>query len=325
MIESIDFDSRQFVIHPLVEGVYAAIATNGGHAICNAGLVDLGGQVLAFDSFISPQAATDLLRFSMQRFGRPPSLVINSHYHNDHIWGNQVFTPAAPVISSDRTRQLIATSGKEELEWYSAHSSERLESLRVQYKNATDEKHRNETLLWIGEYEAVLEALPHLSLCSPNITFENRLEIHGTRRSASLTSFEEAHTGSDTILYLPQDGIVFLADLLFVGCHPYLGDGDPFKLIQALHEVSLLDAASFVPGHGPVGSIADVKLLIEYIEECLQTARVLLNAGDVSETRINELEVPEKYRDWQVSMFYPVNVKFLCQCLGTAESEHPAP
>jgi len=43
--------SKHFTLHQLAEGVYAAIATDGGAACCNAGLIDLGGQVVVFDTF----------------------------------------------------------------------------------------------------------------------------------------------------------------------------------------------------------------------------------------------------------------------------------
>src|SRR5512139_3020840 len=112
--------SRHFVLHPLAEGIFAAIAIDGGHAICNAGLIDLGGQILVFDTFLTPQAALDLRQAAMELFGRSPQIVINSHYHNDHIWGNQVFLPEAQFVSSNETRQLIMTEGTEEYQWYSA-------------------------------------------------------------------------------------------------------------------------------------------------------------------------------------------------------------
>ncbi len=91
--------SKHFVLHSLDEGISAAIAEDGGSAISNAGLIDLGGQILVFDTFLTPQAATDLRR-SATELGRVPQIVINSHYHNDHIWGNQVFASDAQIVSS---------------------------------------------------------------------------------------------------------------------------------------------------------------------------------------------------------------------------------
>ena len=130
--------SKHFVLQPLIEGVFAAIAQDGGAAISNAGLIDLGGQILVFDTFLTPQAALDLRQYSIDLFGRTPQIVINSHYHNDHVWGNQVFAANAQIISSMHTRAMIATAGAEEFEWYSANAAKQLESLRSQSQDATD-------------------------------------------------------------------------------------------------------------------------------------------------------------------------------------------
>ena len=130
MVLQAEFSSRHFTVHPLAEGVYAAIHTEGGAAICNAGVVDLGGQLLVFDTFLTPQAAQDLRTFAMAEFGVPPQLVVNSHYHNDHTWGNQAFEREAQFIASIRTRQLMETEGKEELRWYAANAPKKLEELR---------------------------------------------------------------------------------------------------------------------------------------------------------------------------------------------------
>ena len=325
MSEISAFESKHFVIHTLAEGVFAAIATNGGHAICNAGLIDLGGLVVVFDTFISPQAAVDLRRFALEQFGQAPQIVINSHYHNDHIWGNQVFAAEAQIISSVQTRQLIATEGMEEYKWYSSNSAQKLETLRTQYQNTQDKLQREELLLWMGEYGGVVEALPNLQVCLPNITFDDRLELHGARQTAQLTSFEKGHTSSDTILYLPQAGVIFTSDLLFVACHPYLGDGDPFELMHTLRELIRLDATCYVPGHGPVGTSADVKLLIEYIEGCIETAQTLVESGNANEERIKDLQISDRFRNWIVAQFYQTNIKFLCQRLSSVKAGTQSP
>jgi cyclase len=319
MDELESYGLQHFKLHPLAEGVYAAIAENGGQAISNAGLVGLGGQVIIFDTFLTPQAAVELRRFAIDRFGQVPHIIINSHYHNDHIWGNQVFAPDGLILSSAATRQLIATAGMEEFEWFRSNSAQKLESLRTEYQNSTDEQRKNEILLWIGEYGGIVEALPQLSVRMPAITFPASLELHGNKRTARLITYEGGHTGSDTILHLPGEGIIFMSDLLFVSCHPYLADGDPAMLLKALKEISLLDASLYVPGHGPVGTTTDLKMLIEYIELCYATARKLVVDGNVREEQIAELKVEEKYRTWLLPRFYQFNIRFLCQRLSTAD------
>jgi len=316
--------SKHFTLDSLAEGIFAAIAEDM-FADGNVGLIDLGGQILVFDTFLTPQAATDLRQFASDNYGRTPQIVINSHYHNDHIWGNQIFAVDAQIISSARTRDLITTAGMEELQWYSSNSAQRLESLRAQYQNSSDEQQQKQLSLWIDFYGSVVEALPYLNISMPSITFNRHLEIHGTKHTAKLITFEGGHTGSDTVLYLPQAGVIFMSDLLFVDFHPYLADGDPQSLLNALRELSQLGATCYVPGHGPVGNVEDLEKFIGYIEHCFDTARRLVEIGNVNEEVIKELEIPEKYQNWQVPQFYQTNISFLCERLSSVNGDKPAP
>ena len=121
--------SKHFILHALAHGIFAAIAQDGGSAICNSGLINLGEQIVVFDTFLTPQAAMDLRQSALEQFGRTPQIVINSHYHNDHIWGNQVFVNEVQIISSARTRDLITTAGMEEFREYSTNAAHQLESI----------------------------------------------------------------------------------------------------------------------------------------------------------------------------------------------------
>ncbi len=215
--------SRHFTVHELADGVFAAIAAKGGAAISNAGIIDLGDLTLIFDTFLTPQAAQDLLAAARDLTGRDPRLIINSHYHNDHIWGNQVFSPQAQIISTSQTRHLIQTEGKAELEWAIGNSAKSLQEFSRQYAEAKNDQERDESLLWVGYYKGIVEDLPGLTVRLPDITFDKRMTIHGQSRTLDLIPFEGAHTANDAILYLREDRIVFMADLLFVGSHPFLG------------------------------------------------------------------------------------------------------
>lgn len=311
-----NFKSKHFTIHHLAEGIYAGIAKDGGWAISNAGLVDLGGQIAVFDTFMTPPAAADLKKFSIQQLGRPPEIVINSHYHNDHIWGNQVFANDAQIISSARTRELISTAGKEEHDWYSVNSARRLDALQKEYTSATEEK-KKDLILWIGYYQGLVESMPEITIRLPETTFQSRHDIIGTKYSAHLYTFTDAHTGSDSVLHIPEPGILFMADLLFVGAHPYLPDGNPQKLLETVKEISQHGAEILVPGHGPVGTRDDLFQMIDYIEMCMETSRELVESGDATEERIQETAVPDPFRNWQLPHFYQANLQFLCQQMKT--------
>ena len=61
-----DFSSKHFKIEKLSSGVYAAIHSFGGYAICNSGIVDLGDKVLVFDTFLTVEAAKDFIKQQKQ-------------------------------------------------------------------------------------------------------------------------------------------------------------------------------------------------------------------------------------------------------------------
>jgi glyoxylase-like metal-dependent hydrolase (beta-lactamase superfamily II) len=191
----------------------------------------------------------------------------------------------------------------------SANSAQLLADHRAKLAAARGEIERQQARLWMGEYAGVLEALPYLDVPLPGIAFKERLEIHGTQRTAELITFTGGHTASDTVLYLPNEGLVFMSDLLFTGFHPYLAEGDPAQLILALQALSALEARAYIPGHGPVGSLADLKLEIAYIEDCLETAQELAGRDDFTVERINALPLPPRFQHWQVPEFYHVNLR----------------
>ena len=311
--------SKYFTLQQIADDVYAAIAT-GGVASCNTGLIDLGGQVVIFDTFLTPQAAQDLRKTAYNLFGRTQQIVVNSHWHNDHIWGNQVFAREAQILSSSRTRQLIAEKSPKEAEWYKANAAQELAAYQSQLQTASGEK-RNEILLLIGEDEGLIEALPHFSLCLPSITFDQHLTLHGTKRSAELISFENGHTASDTVLYLPREGVLFMSDLLFVNFHPYLGSGDPQGQQVALRALIQMEAKYFVPGHGPIGTREDLQKLINYIDYCTETAQSLVGQGMGYENKIAGLRMAELYQNWQIPSFFIENVSFLCKRLDMTTSK----
>jgi cyclase len=136
--------------------------------------------------------------------------VINSHYHNDHIWGNQAFDPQVEIISSARTRELIITEGALEIKWYRETAQKQLDDLLSRYEEAGEANLRRNIKPMICVHQAILAALPILQVRLPSLTFTGEMSIYGPKRSVRLMPYENAHCGHDAILYLPGDGIVFM-------------------------------------------------------------------------------------------------------------------
>lgn len=309
-------ESKHFTLERLADGIFAVLHREGGWAIANSGIIDLGGKMLVFDTGLTPQAAADLRTAAEELTGQPVDWVVNSHYHNDHIWGNQVFDDGTDIVSSTVTRRLITTQGQLEVDWCQEHSASRLEEVQSRFADEENQEEKADLSMWVDYYQGLVESLPDLSIRLPNITFSERLKLYGSERAAELITFNDGHTGSDTILYLPSERVLFLSDLLFVGCHPHLADGNPGHLVSVLEDISAMDARVLVPGHGPVGNLDDLRRMVEYILLCQRLAGEKFAEGKAEE-EIAELEVPEPFATWRFAAFFHANVYFLLQqCTG---------
>lgn len=302
--------SKHFRLQRLADGAYAAVASEGGYAICNAGIVDTGDRTIVFDTFISPDPAEDLLRAAKRLTPENAIRVVNSHYHNDHIRGNQVFPPDVDILSTATTLEGIAHKEPEEIKWEKENIPKAIVDTKSKLKLEKDPKRRRDLALSMVYYEAIMKSHPKLKTRLPNITFEDSLMIHGTQRQVELLSLA-GHTASDVVLYLPEEKIAFMGDLLFVNCHPYLASGSPEQWKQSLAEVEGLGVQIAVPGHGPVGRSASLSVMLQYIQSLENTVVNMIKCGKSVEQTSFE-PVPSPFDTWlSPDNFFVTNLEFL--------------
>jgi glyoxylase-like metal-dependent hydrolase (beta-lactamase superfamily II) len=298
--------SKHFNLEKLADGVYAAIANpDGGFAICNAGIIDLGDKTVVLDPFVSPIAARDLKQLAEFLTGKPVSIVLNLDPHNDHNGGNQVFVPEADIVGTPNTRKYINDNFKTDYEYYKENAPKKLLEIQKQLKVASG-KEKAELILWQSEYQAIIESLPELKMTLPNIVINDTMIIYGSKRRIVVIPTGTGHTNGDMVAWLPVDKIIFMSDQLFVQAHPYLGDGDPESLKNNLKSIIALNPDIAVPGHGPVGDVNSLHVMVDYIETLTDMVMAEIQKGTV-ENKVLELPMPEKYNDWVVISFYITN------------------
>ena len=159
-----------------------------------------------------------------------------------------------------------------------------------------------------------MKSLPKLKTRLPNITFEDSLTIHGTRRQAELLSLA-GHTASDLVLYLPDEKIAFMSDLLFVNMHPYLASGSPERWRKSLRKIRKLGVQTLVPGHGPVGTPSYLSLVDQYIQTLESIARNMVKMGKSPE-EVRLQPVPPPFDKWCLFLEdnFAMNLDFLYKC-----------
>ena len=302
--------NEHFRIETLTEGVYAAIATPRGFGLCNAGIVDLGDSALVFDAMLTPQAGTILGRAAERLTGHPVGLLVNSHYHGDHVRGNSA-VGAAHIVSTRRVRELVLERGPAHLRSDFEEAARDLARLRSGELRVNDV----ERAVYEGWFGGILATPKDLPFRAPDITFDSELILHGTRRSVRVISYGGGHSPSDVLLYLPDERIVFLGDLLSVGFHPFLSDGNPEQLVRILARSRALGIDRAIPGHGPVAAEVAVRDMERYVTVLLERARAALTRG-TSREEVARAPAPEPFDAWTFSPFFEDNARFVYDFLA---------
>jgi glyoxylase-like metal-dependent hydrolase (beta-lactamase superfamily II) len=296
------FGSEHFKLHSLADGVFAAIATPDGSAVSNAGIIDLGDRTLVFDTFNSVAAAEELRTAAERLTGRPADLVIISHAHLDHWCGNQVFPRRTPILATHRTRSEMLDEAQDidDLKQDPSEMEQEIRALEVQLEAETDPLNRRALLASITRSRRELEALPDLHLRLPDQTFEGSLLFHGSRRVAVLMTEGRGHTDSDAFLILPDEHIVFLGDLGFFDCQPFMGDCDVDAWQAQLAGFEGSDFEVLVPGHGPLGSPENMRLQGNYIETLDDLVSKVVEEGGSIDHALR-LTLPAPFEAWKAT------------------------
>lgn len=289
--------SDHFTVHEIAPGVHALVATPGGTAVGNSAVVDLGDRTLVVDTFETLEAADDLLAVTEALTGRRAALVVNTHWHDDHTNGNQLFA-GAEIVATPRTVELIAANIPADLDSLAAEIEDYLQDGRRGLAEATSDEERAGAERSVRAATALLRDLPRFHLTLPNRMIEDRLLVAGAGRSAAILTYGGGHTESDTFVHLPDDNLVIAGDLLFVGRHPWLASGDPGAWAAILERMAALEAAAIVPGHGPVGGPEDLAGLAVYLRALAAIVEEAAARGIDDET-LAMLPVPAGSEGWE--------------------------
>lgn len=295
--------SEYFTIIEITEGVYAVIEKEHETG-SNAGIIDLGDFTVIFDTFLNIDAAKELKQISEKLTGKAASFVINSHSHTDHIIGNNLFKDNAVIISSEFTREEIERFKKE----FQVEKKQYSERIKEIYNIIDMKKDKTE----IADLENELLFLRNLvkdniTIELPNFSISREIILHGSKRSLYLKVYDAAHSKGDIIVYLPDDKICFMGDLLSAEGHPWLGSGNPEKLKTILEELCKCNIEHFVPGHGRLATIKDVLLQIQYIDEIL---KLIQGKESINEKDYSIDELSPVFSQWR-SLSFAWNIKFL--------------
>jgi glyoxylase-like metal-dependent hydrolase (beta-lactamase superfamily II) len=209
-------------------------------------------------------------------------LLINTHHHVDHTMGNALF-PEATILSHANSRREQARVG-----------TGVLELLRPRIPDLVEEA----------------SALP---VRLPDLTFEGEMQLSFEDRAIKLLHLGPAHTIGDSLVFLPDDRLLFAGDIAFFYVAPLGLEGHIGNWANVCDAVGAMPIERVVPGHGPVAGQAELRETREYLSRLHTQARAAFDSGQDARAAAASVDLGE-YASWPESADrLPLNLHRLYQ------------
>jgi glyoxylase-like metal-dependent hydrolase (beta-lactamase superfamily II) len=207
------------------------------------------GEALVIDTRTTPGQARELIADIGRLTPVPVRVVVNTHWHHDHTFGNHDFRPA--VI------------------WGHARCRSRL---LAEAATVVDSVAAN--------LPALVAELREVEIDPPDRTFEDAATFELGGRLVDLRYLGRGHTDNDIVVEVPDAGVTFAGDLLENDAVPYFGDGFPLDWPATVERLLGRVSGPVVPGHGSIGDRAFVIRQLGELETVAAVAR-RLHAGEI--------------------------------------------
>lgn len=261
---SLSAENTDFTLQRVGDGVWAAIVSDTGRAGGNAGFVVGDDAIAVIDTFEDPAPARELLAAIRKVSQLPIRFVINTHYHLDHVNGNDVFAgEGATVVAHRNVRAWVRT---ENLKWWG-------DAIRPENKARVE------------------------SLELPDVVYDENLDLYLGERLLQVR-FLKGHTGGDSVIHVPSARVVFCGDMLWKDHVPNLMDASTYQWIASLDSLARdYEGAVFIPGHGGIAGTADIGVFQSYLRD-LRARLGALEGGSTDPVGAILPALREEYGRW---------------------------
>ena len=211
-----DLEDKKISFDKLSDHAYAYTAEGDP----NTGIVIGDDAVMVIDTQATPIMAQDVIRRIREVTDKPIKYVVLSHYHAVRVLGASAYKPQH-IIASQDTYDLIVERGAQDMQ----SEIERFPRL----------------------FRAV-ESVPGLTW--PTLTFKGEMTLWLGKLEVKILQLGRGHTKGDTVVWLPQEKILFSGDLVEFDATPYCGDAYFKDWPTTLANLAALKPNKLVPGRG---------------------------------------------------------------------------
>jgi glyoxylase-like metal-dependent hydrolase (beta-lactamase superfamily II) len=137
----------------------------------NIYVINAKQHVYIIDTYLGPDVMEPINKYIQTHFSDKPLIVVNSHSHWDHVWGNSLYSSNL-IISHERCKQYMLARGQIELE---KHQEYRKGEIVLTYPNLTFTDR-----LYFEEDQVLLYYTPgHTDDCISIIDWKDRVLFAG--------------------------------------------------------------------------------------------------------------------------------------------------
>jgi glyoxylase-like metal-dependent hydrolase (beta-lactamase superfamily II) len=185
----------------------------------NIGVVVGGDGALVIDTRSTHAQAREIVDDLRELSAGPVTVVVDTHGHFDHAFGNHVFRPA-PIWGHEDCVAFMARTAEPRLARIAAENPE------------------------------IAADLDELVVDPPDRTFAETAHVDVGGRRVELRFLGRGHTDHDIVIVVPDAAVLFAGDLLEGGAVPFFGDAYPLDWPETASRVAELVFGVVVPGHG---------------------------------------------------------------------------
>ena len=261
----------------IAPGVYSALGTGAMNVGSNSAVIVNADDVLIVDSHISPASGRAMLEELRSITDKPVRFLVNTHFHYDHVNGNQVFAPAADIIGHDYTRRKLTGDVLQRGMFADVLRGlpRQLDDLKARAAKQADGGAKTRLEQQLRVQTAYADSLEDLRLTPPTVVLDDRMTLFRGDREIRLLFLGRGHTGGDVVAYLPKERVLCSGDLLVNGL-PNLIDGFINDWPDTLEKLKALDFDAVIPGHGePFTGKERIDWLQAFLRDLWQQASAL--------------------------------------------------
>jgi glyoxylase-like metal-dependent hydrolase (beta-lactamase superfamily II) len=190
------------------------------------------------------------------------AFVVNTHWHGDHTGGNRVFGKEATIIAQSNVRKRLTTKQERP--------------------------------------GRTIEASPKEAL--PVVTFEDGVTLWFNGEEIDVIHVPHGHTDGDAVIVFKGSNVVHMGDQFFNGTFPFIDVASGGDVAGYVKNVADLLAripadAKVIPGHGPLGTVADLKKFHAMLTTTTDLVRAEVAKGMTLE-EAKKAGLPEEWKPW---------------------------